>query len=211
MLFFLYVLVCKKIETCLRIRLSIVTTIAIRKRKKSVETMATQVEHEPTDLDCVICLNICNTMTDCNHTICMRCYNLLVAQPLSMRKCPYCRKEDPALCSTTHVFTEKERDAHYCALLEYFNEMNALPEPKPRANTSLKRIILEYGLNRVIDQTGREISYSCPLYDADRELMGTLGEIKDKSYNRKVVNKYGFLLGDVDEVVLYYDTDATYW
>jgi len=173
--------------------------------------MATQVEHEPTDLDCVICLTICNTMTDCNHPICMRCYNLLVAQPHSMRKCPICRKEDPAICSTAHVFTKKERNAHYRALLEYFNEMNALPEPKTRANTLLKMIIFEYGLNRVVDQTGREISYSCPLYDADRELMGTLGEIRDKSYNRKVVNQYGILLGDVDEVVLYYDTDVTYW
>lgn len=170
-----------------------------------------QVEDEPTNLDCVICLTICNTMTDCNHAICMRCYNLLVAQPHSMRKCPICRKEDPAICSTAHVFTKKERNAHYCALLEYFNEMNALPEPKTRANTLLKMIIFEYGLNRVVDQTGREISYSCPLYDADRELMGTLGEIRDKSYNRKVVNKYGILLGDVDEVVLYYDTDVTYW
>lgn len=34
MLFFLYVLVCKKIEMCLRIMLSIVTTIARRKKKE---------------------------------------------------------------------------------------------------------------------------------------------------------------------------------
>jgi hypothetical protein len=171
--------------------------------------MATQVEHEPTDLDCVICLNICNTMTDCNHPICMRCYNLLVAQPLSMRRCPCCRKEEHALCSTTHVFTEKERNAHYCALLEYFNEMN--PLPKPMANASLKKVIFDCGLNRVIDQTGREIDYSCPLYDADRELMGTLKEIRDISYNKMVVNKYGVVLGDIYGAVLYYDTDATYW
>jgi hypothetical protein len=169
--------------------------------------MATQVEHEPTDLDCVICLNICNTMTECNHPICMRCYNLLVAQPLSMQKCPLCRNKEPALCSTTHVFTEKERDTHYRVLLEYFNEMNALPES---ANSSLKKTIFEYGLNRVVDQAEREIDSSCPLYDAGGEMMGTLGEIRDKSYYKKVLNKYGILLGDVDKVVLYYDTDVTY-
>ena len=79
------------------------------------------------------------------------------------------------------------------------------------ANASLKRVIFDSGLNRVIDQTRREIDYSCPLYDADRELMGTLREIRDMSYNKMVVNKYGVVLGDIYGAVLYYDTDATYW
>ena len=85
--------------------------------------------------------------------------------------------------------------------------MNTLPES---ANSSLKKTIFEYGLNRVVDQAEREIDSSCPLYDAGGEMMGTLGEIRDKSYHRKVLNKYGILLGDVDKVVLYYDTDVTY-
>jgi len=35
--------------------------------------------------------------------------------------------------------------------------------------------------------------------------MGTLGEIKDKSYNNVVVNKFGTRLGTVDDTMLYYD------
>jgi hypothetical protein len=160
------------------------------------------------DLECIVCMEICVTVTECDHSLCRRCYKSVITHPQSnMRRCPYCRKEHLVLSHVERVLTAEQRDIHYRTLLESFNEMYAVCAPRPQ----LKKIILEYGLNRVVDQNNREIDYSCPLYDANRESMGTLGEIKCKSYNRKVVNKHGVLLGDVDEVALYYDTDVTYF
>ena len=158
------------------------------------------------DLTCAICLEISVTYTTCNHSLCKKCYKAVITHTeRNMRRCPLCRDEKLSLDSTTRALTDKQRELHYLVLLEYFNEMNAV------AINSLKQLKLMSGLNCVFDQDDREIDYSCPIYDANRVSMGTLRQIRDISYNKTVVNKHGFVLGDVDNVILYYDTDATYF
>lgn len=38
--------------------------------------------------ECCVCLNICNDKTECNHTLCVKCFN-----KLKYKKCPLCRKD----------------------------------------------------------------------------------------------------------------------
>jgi hypothetical protein len=172
--------------------------------------MAMQMFSDVSDVACVICLEVTNTITDCGHHLCRNCYIKTGRHPQpNLRKCPYCRKEQFALSNTAHPLTAEQRDLHYHVLLAFYNETNATPVP---IGAQLKIIIFEYGLNRVIDQSGREIDYECPLYDVNNTLMGTLGEIRHKSFNTDVVNKFGTRLGTVDDTTLYYDpATATYW
>lgn len=156
------------------------------------------------DVTCVVCLDVTDTITECNHPICRSCYTKVVTHPQpNMRNCPYCRKEHFALNVTAHPLTAEQRNLHYDALLAFYNDANAI------AVTNLKVVIFEHGLNRVTDQSGREIDYECPLYDIHNTLMGTLGEIKDNSYNNVVVNKFGTRLGTLDDTTLYYDPATT--
>ena len=76
-------------------------------------------------------------------------------------------------------------------------------------DTTHGKIIFLHGLNRVTDQLGHEINPDCKLYDGKLVFMGTLGEIKEASPigTTKVINKFGTLLGTVDDVILYYDLE----
>lgn len=172
--------------------------------------MEPDLQNDMLEIQCNVCFGVCLTMTDCKHTLCRVCYiKITTHSKPNMRNCPYCRKEHPTLISSKRILTAAQRKVHYQELIDFYNERNAFPiEPR---NLPLDQIIFEYGLNRVINQSGREINYSCPLYNKHHVLMGTLGEIREKSYNKQVINKFGILLGTVDDAVLYHSTDATYF
>ena len=151
------------------------------------------------DIGCVICLDISLTTTDCNHPLCKKCYKAIMNHPQeNMRRCPCCRKDHIKLNADTIRLTEEQRAIHYQTLLEFYNDANVPP-------VTMEPIRFEYGLNRVVDKYGFELADACPFYDTNHVLVGTLGEIKDKSCNRTVVNKFGVQLGDVNTVVLFYD------
>jgi hypothetical protein len=81
-------------------------------------------EPEPEEAPaCIVCMEISITVTDCDHALCRDCYKKMVALPAhqrNMKKCPYCRKEAPALKNEVVVLTDAQKLQHYTVLLDYY-------------------------------------------------------------------------------------------
>lgn len=72
---------------------------------------------------CIVCMEISITVTDCDHPLCRDCYKKMVALPAhqrNMKKCPYCRKEAPALKNEVVELTDLQKLQHYIVLLDYY-------------------------------------------------------------------------------------------
>lgn len=75
--------------------------------------------------NCVICMEISVTMTDCNHPLCRDCYKKmddLPAHQRNMKKCPYCRKENPQMKDVEIELTDEQKLEHYQTLMEFYRE-----------------------------------------------------------------------------------------
>ena len=81
-------------------------------------------EPEPEEAPaCIVCMEISITVTDCDHPLCRDCYKKMVALPAhqrNMKKCPYCRKEAPALKNEVIELTDAQKLQHYTVLLDYY-------------------------------------------------------------------------------------------
>jgi hypothetical protein len=75
--------------------------------------------------NCVICMEISVTTTDCNHPLCRDCYKKmddLPAHQRNMKKCPYCRKENPKMKDAEIELTDEQKLEHYTTLMDFYRE-----------------------------------------------------------------------------------------
>jgi hypothetical protein len=81
-------------------------------------------EPEPEEAPaCIVCMEISITVTDCDHPLCRDCYKKMVELPAhqrNMKRCPYCRKEAPALKNEFIELTDEQKLQHYTVLLDYY-------------------------------------------------------------------------------------------
>jgi hypothetical protein len=86
------------------------------------------------EINCCICLEVSLTKTSCNHVLCKRCYKKAQTNPMAnMQACPCCRRQDYTLVDIIITLNEEQKDAHYKALMDAYNEDHAYVRPAPRA------------------------------------------------------------------------------
>lgn len=82
------------------------------------------------DINCCICLEVSLTMTSCNHVLCKRCYKKAQTNPqANMQACPCCRRQDYTLKDIIITLNEEQKEAHYKALMDAYNEDHEYVRP----------------------------------------------------------------------------------